>query len=402
MKPIRLSLLVLTLALALTACSNSGSQTYSPQGEPAGSPTAKVKELPPEPALSLSAPEEGAKLSSYLEVSPEHMTFPVSLEVRGERQGTYGKTEKKAVKLAGAWEGEKWVASSYLEPSTRYTVTATDAEGKTATATFSSKKVSLKKQTLPSLYPNGGTWGVGQPVQLNFDVAVADKEAFEERLTVKTVPEQAGSWHWVSDTQVRWRPKTYWQPGTKVTVKAALNSVPAGKGVFGQMDKKATFKIEKAARTAKVDMKSQTMTFFRDGKKVKTIAVSTGEVPKFTTRSGTKLVMSHHRKYTMNSGTIGIDPNAGDGYNLTVDYAMRLTNSGEFIHAAPWNSANFGRVGRSHGCTGMSVADARWASEFLIKGAPIEYTGTDRPTTVDNGFGDWNVSFKKYKKGSAL
>ena len=64
----------------------------------------------------------------------------------------------------------------------------------------------------------------------------------------------------------------------------------------------------------------------------------------------------------MNSETIGIDPNSPDGYNIDdVEYAMRVTYSGEFLHAAPWSVGSQGHANVSHGCTGMSTAERRLA-----------------------------------------
>ena len=31
-----------------------------------------------------------------------------------------------------------------------------------------------------------------------------------------------------------------------------------------------------------------------------------------------------------------------------------------------------------------------------------QYTGTDKPMTLTNGYGDWNESFATYREGSAL
>ena len=39
---------------------------------------------------------------------------------------------------------------------------------------------------------------------------------------------------------------------------------------------------------------------------------------------------------------------------------MRLTYSGEFLHAAPWSVGSQGYANVSHGCTGMSTANAQW------------------------------------------
>ena len=105
----------------------------------------------------------------------------------------------------------------------------------------------------------------------------------------------------------------------------------------------------------------------------------------------------------MNSETIGIDPNGPNGYNIgDVQYAMRLTYSGEFLHAAPWSVYAQGHENVSHGCTGMSTSNAAWLYDHSLVGDVVEYTGTSNMMTLTNGFGDWNESFKTYAQGSAL
>ena len=81
---------------------------------------------------------------------------------------------------------------------------------------------------------------------------------------------------------------------------------------------------------------------------------------------------------------------------------MRVTYSGEFIHAAPWSTGSQGYANVSHGCTGMSTDNAVWLYAMTRRGDVVEYTGTDRPMTLDNGYGDWNASFADYAEGSAL
>jgi hypothetical protein len=56
----------------------------------------------------------------------------------------------------------------------------------------------------------------------------------------------------------------------------------------------------------------------------------------------------------------------------------------------------------SHGCTGMSTANAGWLYDHSMIGDVVEYTGSDRPMTIDNGIGDWNLPFSQYAAGSAL
>ena len=120
------------------------------------------------------------------------------------------------------------------------------------------------------------------------------------------------------------------------------------------------------AMVSKVDMNTDQMRVFRNGKLIRTIPITTGEQPKFTTRSGIKVIVEKFRHKRMNSETIGIDPNSADGYDLDdVEYAMRVTYSGEFVHAAPWSVGSQGNANVSHGCTGMSTANAALALQQL-------------------------------------
>ena len=102
----------------------------------------------------------------------------------------------------------------------------------------------------------------------------------------------------------------------------------------------------------------------------------------------------------MNSETVGIARNDPEDYDIDdVEYAMRVTYSGEFIHAAPWSVGSQGYANVSHGCTGMSTDNAGWLYSISKRGDVVEYTGTDRPMTLTNGYGDWNASFADYRQG---
>jgi lipoprotein-anchoring transpeptidase ErfK/SrfK len=105
----------------------------------------------------------------------------------------------------------------------------------------------------------------------------------------------------------------------------------------------------------------------------------------------------------MDSATTGINPGNPEYYNLSnVEYAQRVTYSGEFIHAAPWSVGSQGYANVSHGCVGMSTSNAAWLYSLTKRGDVVDVTGTDRPMESTNGYGDWNVSWGDYKAGSAL
>ena len=305
-----------------------------------------------------------------------------------------------------AADGTSWQASSRLEPGVTYRIKASaeDADGLTKqfARTFSTDDLSLDEQTYPSLVPGDGqTVGVAMPVILRFDVAVKDKANFERHLSVTTKPAQKGSWHWISDNEVHWRPKSYWKPGTKVDVDADINSINAGNGVYGQEDRSSSFTIGDAL-LMRIDVAAHHMKVLRNGKLLRTIPISAGK-PGFTTRSGTKVIIEKFRYKRMNAATTGISEDDPEYYDLEdVEYAQRVTYSGEFLHAAPWSVGSQGYANVSHGCVGMSTSNAGWLYGLTKIGDPVEVTGTDRRMDLTNGYGDWNVSFREYKQGSAL
>ncbi len=299
-----------------------------------------------------------------------------------------------------------WRASDRLEPGTTYTVrtvaTSDDGEELNDTTKFSTVDLTLDEQTFASIAPlQGETVGVGMPVIVTFDVPVTDKASMEKQMTVTSKPAQQGTWHWISDTEAHYRPKTYWQAGTDVSVDLDINSVPAGGGVYGQESRSIDFHIG-SANVYKVSAKTDQLQVYTDGSLVRTIPITTGK-PGFTTRSGVKVIIEKFPKKRMNSETIGIDPNSAEGYNIDdVRWAMRLTFSGEFLHAAPWSVASQGHENVSHGCTGMSTENAEWLYARSKRGDVVEYVGTDVQMTLTNGYGDWNESFGEYAAGSAL
>ena len=301
----------------------------------------------------------------------------------------------------------RWVSTTPLQAASRYRVTSTavDSAGlkKGYEAGFKTRSLTLDEQTYPSFVPvEGQTVGVGMPVIIRFDVPVTDKASIEKHLKVTSQPAQVGSFYWVSSQEVHWRPRTYWRPGTDVTVNADIAGVPAGNGIYGQTNRSLRFHVGDAM-VSKVNTVTDDMKVFRNGKLIRTIPITTGQQPKFTTRSGIKVIVEKFRHKRMNSETIGIDPNSADGYDLDdVEYAMRVTYSGEFVHAAPWSVGSQGSSNVSHGCTGMSTDNAAWYYNLSKVGDVVEYTGTSKPMTLTNGFGDWNESFAEYRKGSAL
>jgi lipoprotein-anchoring transpeptidase ErfK/SrfK len=316
-----------------------------------------------------------------------------------------GSGDVGALTGAIAGDGGKWKADDLLEPGTTYTVKASvagdDGEVVTKKQQFTTQALALSQQTYPSVAPlPGETVGVGMPVIVTFDVPVTDRANIEKNLHVTTTPEQPGTWHWLSDTEVHYRPKKYWKAGTQVDVNADINGVEAGNGVYGQEDRDVQFQVGDA-HIYKVDTKTDQMKVFSNGKLLRTLPITTGQQPQYTTRSGIKVIIEKFDSKDMNSETVGIT--GADAYNIKgVQWAMRVTYSGEFVHAAPWSVGSQGYANVSHGCTGMSTSNADWLYHMSVRGDVVDYTGTDRPMESTNGYGDWNIPWDEYKQGSAL
>ena len=393
----RLSLVGVALTLvSATAC--SGQLGKDPASDPQGNTSQVSKTSEAKIVSSIRPGSKGVALDRPLRLRVASGTFE-SVQVTGPRGGI----------VAGRLSPDKtrWVAQTQLQADSRYRVVSTAVDGngvkKSFESAFRTRALSLDEQTYPSFVPvDGQTVGVGMPVIIRFDVPVTDHAAIERHLKVITQPVQVGSFHWISDQEVHWRPRSFWRPGTDVSVKADIAGVPAGGGIYGQVNRAMSFHVGDSM-VSKVNMDTDQMRVFRNGKLVRTIPITTGQQPKFTTRSGTKVIIEKFRHKRMNSETIGIDPNSADGYNLDdVEYAMRVTYSGEFVHAAPWSVGSQGSSNVSHGCTGMSTANAAWLYNNTNVGDVVQYVGTDKAMTLTNGFGDWNESFAAYRSGSAL
>ena len=177
--------------------------------------------------------------------------------------------------------------------------------------------------------------------------------------------------------------------------------MPAGNGIYGQVNNEATFHVGDAM-VDKVNLQTHEMKVYRNGQLLRTIPI-TGGKDGFTTRSGIKVIIEKFRHERMDASTVGIPKDSPNYYDLAdVQYAMRVTYSGEFLHAAPWSVGSQGAANVSHGCVGMSTSDAAWLYNLSRRGDVVEVTGSNRQMTLTNGWGDWNESFKQYKQGSAL
>ncbi|MGY1681071.1 L,D-transpeptidase [Geodermatophilus sp. SYSU D01176] len=294
-----------------------------------------------------------------------------------------------------------WTPDTPLSYGATYTLTAT-AEGESAPAeaatTFTT--VTPEEQLTPSIGPlDGQTVGVGMPIRVYFDEPVTEKAAVEDRLEVESSTPTDGVWNWFSDTEVHFRPSAYWPENTDVTLEADLYGVHLGNGVWGETDRTVSFRIgERHVSIADAD--THQMEVYDGDQLVQTFPMSAGS-PDNPSYNGAHVVTELNRHRVMDSSTYGVPVDSPDGYRTPVEYAVRISDSGEFVHAAPWSVAQQGRENVSHGCINLSTENARWFFDFSQPGDVVEIRGSDAGTLRSDVY-DWTIPWEEWRAGSAL
>jgi len=327
---------------------------------------------------------------------------PVSTEIgTGVTNGTLSSvkvTDASGKTIDGAMrpDNSSWVPAQPLDYKTAYhaVATATGPGGKV------SKSVDFTTMGDPGgdriesgLYlQDGSTYGVAMPVVIDFDTPIPDsaKAAVEKRLFVQSNPPQVGVWHWFGDNHVEYRPQNYWKTGTKITVRAALGGLPVGdkfldedRGGTATIGGKMAFQVDNATKSMKV---------YQNDKLVQTFPVSLGQ-SNTPTSSGNMVLMTHERTSLFD---------VPGEYRVTVDFAEKFTDDGQYLHAAPWSVGDQGSDNVSHGCVNLSEDAAGWVFNNSQIGDPVTVTGTEVHVDPGDGWTVWDMNWADYVKGSAL
>jgi lipoprotein-anchoring transpeptidase ErfK/SrfK len=358
---------------------------------------------PPSPApvlakaeLALQPPTEtaGLPISAELGITISHGTVTTVSLNDDKGRGVAGRLRD---------DGGAWVPDEPLAFHTRYTATvvATGEDGKdvTQTTSFSTMGDPGRRVDTGLYLFDGNEYGIAMPVVVEFMTPVDDdhRAAVEKRLFVTTDPPQKGAWSWASGQHVEYRAEHYWQPGTKITVRAALDGQPMGSGKYGDTDRRATVSIARSTTELFIDNGTKRLTVQQDGVPTRVIPVSLGK-PGTPSSSGTMVIMTKDVHTVFDTTN---EPGV-DHYRADISYAMRITWGGEFIHAAPWSVGDQGVRNVSHGCVNMSMDNARWLFGVTHIGDPVTVRGTEQELVNGNGFTAWNQSWSEFRKGSAL
>ncbi|KIE26157.1 lipoprotein [Streptomyces sp. MUSC 125] len=252
---------------------------------------------------------------------------------------------------------------------------------------------------------NRATVGTGMIVSLSFSREIGDRAAVERAVHVTARPPVEIRPHWFGKGRLDFRPEHYWKPGTEVTVDLDLRDVEGARGIYGLQDKTFSFTVGRS-QVSLVDAAEHTMEVRRDGRLLATVPITAG-APAHPTYNGKMVVMDMLEVTRMNSRTVGF----GGEYDIPdVPHAMKLTDSGTFLHGNYWAPDAPGRVNASHGCVGLrdvkgggSDTPAGWFFDRSLVGDVIEIVHSeDRTVAPDNGLGGWNMTWRDWKAGSAV
>ncbi|WP_375137870.1 L,D-transpeptidase [Streptomyces sp. CG 926] len=377
------------LAASLTACTGAS--------DGGGDDKGKAEPQKPKAAMAVSVNLTGDQVKAGQ---------PVVVTVAEGKLAQVKVTDAKGTELPGkiSDDGKTWTSERNAPPGAEYKVEAQNTDSQSAAAQFRTSAADKVNKVSINI-SKGSTVGVAMPVSLVFDNPVTNKAEVEKQLKVTASDNTEGSWGWLKDydgkDRVDWRPKDYWKSGTDVKVEMHLNGVDSGKGggLFAR-DYSTEFKIGKDRRI-QVSLDSKKMTVTENGQAQKAVPISAGTPGgKKASWSGKMVIMTKEGTIRMDSQTVGLD----NAYDKMVDYSMRLTWSGMYAHAAPWNSDNFGRANSSSGCVGMSDANAKEFFGQSQVGDLFEVVGegSKGQAELGNGYGEWNLSFDQWKAKSAL
>jgi lipoprotein-anchoring transpeptidase ErfK/SrfK len=387
-----LAVLMVPLAVfGAAACSGSGGAPAPKAIMDKATPFADL--LVPKLSASVTDGAVGVAVDSPVTVNADDGVL-ASVEMVNENGGT--------VDGQLSADGVRWATTERLGYNRMYTLTAkARGLGGVATRQMTFQTHSPHNLTMPYAMPHDGeVVGIGEPVAIQFDEAIANREAAEKAIVVTTDPPVEGAFYWLNKREVRWRPEHFWKPGTNVNIAVNTYGVDLGDGVFGEDNVRSHFTVgDEVIATA--DDNTKMVTVRVNGDVVKTMPTSMGK-DSTPTASGTYILGVRFAHMIMDSSTYGVPVNSPNGYRTEVDFATQMSYSGVFVHSAPWSVGAQGHTNTSHGCLNVSPSNAQWFFEHTKRGDIVQVLNTiGPPLSGTEGLGDWNIPWDQWHAGNA-
>jgi lipoprotein-anchoring transpeptidase ErfK/SrfK len=357
-----------------------------------------------------------ARLASAITITPAEgaagvaLNAPVDVTTTSGRLSSVTVTDGTGAPLAGALSaaGVRWQSNAALASGTTYHVKATvqDSAGISAqsSATFSTL-TPWAHVTAAVMAPNNWaplasnpTVGVGMPIVIHFSRSITSAAAQAAVLAHFAVTETQpvpGGWHWFSSRELHYRPQAYWPAGEHVTLTGSLDGWQVADGVWGSGAVSAQFTVGDS-HVAVANLASDVMTVSSNGKVIGSYAFSGGR-SYYPTMNGIHIAMDKEPVVVMDSATVGIPKGSPGYYHETVYNDVHITDSGEYVHDAPWSVGSQGRSNVSHGCINLGPNDSRAFYNFSQVGDVIQVVGGPRaPVLGDHGVMDWDTDWSQW------
>ncbi|KAA1248536.1 L,D-transpeptidase [Mycobacterium simiae] len=230
---------------------------------------------------------------------------------------------------------------------------------------------------IASVLPTRGqVVGVAHPVVVRFRTPIANlanRHAAERAIAVKSSPAMTGKFEWLDNDVVQWVPDRFWPAHSTVTLSVGrlatdFETGPALVGVANVSNHTFTVSIDGVAAGPPPALPAphHRPHWGEEG----VLPASMGR-PEYPTPAGTYTVLAKDRSVVMDSSSVGIPVDAPDGYRIPVDYAVRITSRGLYVHSAPWAVNAMGLENVSHGCISLSPEDAEWYYNTVHVGDPV-------------------------------
>ena len=170
-----------------------------------------------------------------------------------------------------------WSTTEPLGYNRRYTLTAkARGLGGAATRQMTFQTIAAHLTMPYAMLHDGEVVGLGQPLAIQFDEAIANRDAAEKAIAVTTDPPVEGAFYWLNNREVRWRPEHFWKPGTRVNIAVNTYGVDLGDGVFGEDNVRTHFTVgDEVIATA--DDNTKMVTVRVNGEVVKSMPTSMGK-----------------------------------------------------------------------------------------------------------------------------
>ncbi len=411
-----------TAMIALAACTSgnshsaTGSQPAGHSGSatvaPSGSASSSSKAPAPAAAVTVSA------VGGLAKANPAK---PITVTAQHGKLTAVSVTNTAGKKVSGqlAADGTSWTSNEDLGYSRTYTVhsTATNADGHATTSVRKISTVTPDNMTMPYLndiygttLTNGATYGIGMVAVVHFDEQIPNKAAAEKVMSVTTSPHVDGAWYWTDDSTAHWRPRSFYQPGTKVSLAVKAYGTDFGHGLYGQSDERTSFTIG-AKHVSIASAKTHYVKVYNGDTLVRRMPTSMGQGgtvegkngPIYLwTPPGTYTVINHENPATMSSDSYGLPASSPYGYKAEkVYWSTKISTDGIYLHELDTTVWAQGHQNLSHGCLNLNYTNAKWFYNFSRVGDVVKVVQSGGPKLTIWQGGDWSVPWSTWAKGGA-